>query len=71
MKAINRLKSIDFNPPRSGLDGKKTLTLIAVGSLLFLTSCGQPVDKVVEKEIPKVEPTKERNGASDAAMALD
>jgi hypothetical protein len=68
MKAINRLKSIDFNPPRSGLDGKKTLTLIAVGSLLFLTSCGQPVDKVVEKEIPKVEPTKERNGASDAAM---
>ena len=66
MTAINRLKRITFD--RSGLNAKKTLTAIAVGSLLFLTSCSQPVEKVVEKETPRVEPTRERNGASDAAM---
>ena len=66
MTAINRLKCITFD--RSGLNAKKTLTAIAVGSLLFLTSCSQPVEKVVEKETPRVEPTRERNGASDAAM---
>ncbi|MEI6329806.1 MAG: hypothetical protein WCP16_11270, partial [Pseudanabaena sp. ELA645] len=52
MTAINRLKRITFD--RSGLNAKKTLTAIAVSSLLFLTSCGQPV--------------KERRGASEAAM---
>jgi hypothetical protein len=52
MTAINRLKLITFD--RSGLNAKKTLTAIAVSSLLFLTSCGQPV--------------KERRGASEAAM---
>ena len=66
MTAINRLKRISFD--RSGLNAKKTFTLIAVGSLLFLTSCSQPVEKVVEKETPRVEPTRERNGASEAAM---
>ena len=66
MTAINRLKRITFD--RSGLNAKKTLTAIAVGSLLFLTSCSQPVDKVVEKETPRVEPSGERRGASDAAM---
>ena len=66
MTAINRLKRITFD--RSGLNAKKTFTLIAVGSLLFLTSCSQPVEKVVEKETPRVEPTRERNGASEAAM---
>jgi hypothetical protein len=54
MTAINRLKRITFDPPNSGLNAKKTLTAIAVGSLLFLTSCSQPV--------------KEGRGASDAAM---
>ena len=66
MTAINRLKRITFD--RSGLNAKKTLTAIAVGSLLFLTSCSQPVEKVVEKETPRVEPTRERNGGSEAAM---
>jgi hypothetical protein len=68
MTAINGLKSITFDPPRSGFDGKKPLALIAVGGLLFLTSCGQPVEKIVEKETPRVEPSGERRSASDAAM---
>jgi hypothetical protein len=42
--------------------------LIAFGSLLFLTSCGQSVEKIVEKETPRVEPSGERRSASDAAM---
>ena len=66
MTAINRLKRITFD--RSGLNAKKTLTAIAVGSLVFLTSCSQPVDKVVEKETPRVEPSRERRSASEAAM---
>jgi len=70
MTEINGLKRINFDSLRSGLNGKKPLTsiMIAVGSLLFLTSCGQPVEKIVEKEIPRVEPSGERRGASDAAM---
>ena len=67
MTAINRLKRITFDG--SGLNAKKTLTAaITVGSLLFLTSCSQPVEKVVEKETPRVEPSGERRSASDAAM---
>ena len=68
MTAINRLKGITFDAISSGLGAKNTLTAIAVGSLLFLTSCGQPVEKVVDKETPRVEPSGERRGASDAAM---
>jgi hypothetical protein len=64
MTAINRLKRITFD--RSGLNAKKTLTAIAVGSLLFLTSCGQPVEKIVEKETPRVE--SDRKGVSKATM---
>ena len=66
MKAINRLKRITFDPPNSGLDAKKTFTLIAVGSVLFLTSCSQPVEKVVEKETTRVE--SDRKGVSKATM---
>ena len=68
MTTINRLKRIAFDSTRSGLDAKNPLTLIAVGSLLFLTSCGQPVEKIVEKETPRVEPSGERRSASDATM---
>jgi hypothetical protein len=68
MTAINRLKGINFDPLSSGLGGKNSLTLIAFGSLLFLTSCGQSVEKIVEKETPRVEPSGERRSASDAAM---
>jgi hypothetical protein len=64
MTTINELKRITFD--RSGFDGKKPLTLIAVGSLLFLTSCGQSVEKVVEKETPRVE--SDRKDVSKATM---
>jgi hypothetical protein len=68
MTAINRLKGITFDALSSGLGAKNTLTAIAFGSLLFLTSCGQSVEKIVEKETPRVEPSGERRSASDAAM---